>query len=65
MLLWLESIFYSVIDDTTALSETTMLMTRVDFVYALVKVALRSADDSVRNVSNISFGYVHISNIVF
>ena len=46
-----ESIFASITDsDEQENSKSTNLMSRVDFVYGLLKVALRNADDSLRNV---------------
>lgn len=46
-----ESIFASITDsDEQENSKSANLMSRVDFVYGLLKVALRNADDSLRNV---------------
>jgi hypothetical protein len=47
-----ESIFASITDsdDQENSKSSVHLMSRVDFVYGLLKVALRNADDSVRNV---------------
>jgi hypothetical protein len=48
----IEAVFQSAMEasgsDTNSVA--VPLMTRIDFVYGLVKVALRSADDAVRNV---------------
>ncbi|CAE7572554.1 unnamed protein product, partial [Symbiodinium microadriaticum] len=48
----LESIFISAIETQGADSAqmSVPLMTRIEFVYGVIKVALRSADDAVRNV---------------
>ena len=48
----LESIFTSITDsDELENSKSINLMNRVDFVYGIIKVALRNADDSLRNVN--------------
>ena len=51
-----ESIFTSAIETAGAENSQTdvPLMTRIEFVYGLIKVALRSADDAVRNVSELA-----------
>jgi hypothetical protein len=49
-----ESIFVSITSSEAEDSESSKsanLMNRIDLVYGLIKVALRNADDSVRNVS--------------
>lgn len=47
----IENIFTSITDSEDAEnSKSINLMNRVDFVYGLIKVALRNADDSLRNV---------------